>query len=697
MKKRKGKKFLFGNHRMESLLAAVIAIPFAVLIYVLLPLHNQKYKLELQNTNYPNWLNCILYSDLDSDGNSEMIRLKSDSGIPAIAITKHETGVNHQINLKGEWVEIFQPVVMDYNSDGYKELVVFLFEGDSLLLGLIKAFPLSEQEVLYVNLDRVRLFQGKQDWIVNTAVSDLTGDGYDDLVVSLIAGFTLHPRKLYRYDVRNHSIKRQKEIFLSNIYNPLVVDLNGDGIKEITGYSYAPNNNPDSTGLYSDSNSHLFLFNPDLELIFPARELGGISSRFHPFILREHNKTYLAGMVTATGESVKNFLHLWEWDKDSLRHLRSKEIGNSRDVRYMLTDEEKEGSFYVNRHGVVSMYNLNFEEESKIKTGILDASPNWQSLDLSGDGKNEVVSLTGSGQVIVYSPGFKHQAMVNFGPFYKNPVLSAFQQEGKHYLHIFSQSRSGLFLYSFNSFYSFRWLFLVSITALFFLLFLTLFRFQRKRLELRQQTRSRLLKFQLANVQQQLEPHFLFNAINNIAHFYQEDRKEEAFSYVSKISRLMLSAMENSEKVSITLEEELFFVHNYLSLEQLRKENFDFRIEVKEKPLLKKYIPKMLIQNFVENSLKHGIFHLSERRGFISISGRECESHYEMNIEDNGIGRKRAAELNTFGTKRGLRNLEKVLDLHKELNHQTISFTILDLYNDFDEAMGTKVIIRFVK
>jgi len=242
-----------------------------------------------------------------------------------------------------------------------------------------------------------------------------------------------------------------------------------------------------------------------------------------------------------------------------------------------------------------------------------------------------------------------------------------------------------------------RWFILYAIIGIIFILFHFVFRQQRRRLEIQQQNRSRLLKYQLANIQQQLEPHFLFNAINNISHFYQEGKKEAAYDYVSKMSRLIVSAMENSEKVTIPLEEELSFVRNYLSLEQLRKGNFEFEIEVHEKALLNFGVPKMLVQNFVENSMKHGIRHLRNRKGHVRIYSLETLTGFKVIIDDNGIGRKRSAEFKTHGTKKGLKTLERILAHHEELNNSRITFSIEDLQDINNQAEGTRVVIMIWK
>ncbi len=150
---------------------------------------------------------------------------------------------------------------------------------------------------------------------------------------------------------------------------------------------------------------------------------------------------------------------------------------------------------------------------------------------------------------------------------------------------------------------------------------------------------------------QQLDPHFLFNALSNISSYYHKGDKEHAQSYLAKVSRLVRSTLENSERMSISLSEELAFVRDYLSVEQIRMgDNLNFGIDVEKSLVEQIQIPKMLIQNFVENAVKHGIRHLKDRAGVIRIYSERAGSLFHVIIEDNGIGRESATEIGSAGT-----------------------------------------------
>ncbi|MDX2432419.1 MAG: histidine kinase, partial [Bacteroides sp.] len=204
--------------------------------------------------------------------------------------------------------------------------------------------------------------------------------------------------------------------------------------------------------------------------------------------------------------------------------------------------------------------------------------------------------------------------------------------------------------------------------------------------------------YQLTNVMQQLDPHFLFNALSNISSYYHKGDQEHAQSYLAKVSRLVRTTLENSERMTISMEEEITFVKDYLSVEQIRMgDRLNYSIELDEGLQKEIQIPKMLIQNFVENAVKHGIRHLVDRKGVIRIYSRQKHGYAEIVIEDNGVGRKQAAEIGSTGTGNGLIMVQKSLDIFEKLEKVRIVFRIEDVEGvegQGQEAGGTRVVLN---
>ena len=137
----------------------------------------------------------------------------------------------------------------------------------------------------------------------------------------------------------------------------------------------------------------------------------------------------------------------------------------------------------------------------------------------------------------------------------------------------------------------------------------------------------------------QMNPHFIFNSVDNIQSLIHNKQDKEAISYLSKFSKLTRQILENSSENYISLGEELAMTENYLGIQQLLYNNkFNYRIEVDEaldpEAIL---IPPMLTQPFIENAIKHGL----KRRdsgGFVDIRFYKKGEALFFEVTDNGSG-----------------------------------------------------------
>ena len=147
-------------------------------------------------------------------------------------------------------------------------------------------------------------------------------------------------------------------------------------------------------------------------------------------------------------------------------------------------------------------------------------------------------------------------------------------------------------------------------------------------------------------LQSMMNPHFIFNSLGSIQNYLLKNKGSEAIIYLSNFARLIRQNLNAVNTPLILLQEEVERLTNYLDLEKIRLEDkFDFRIEID--PDLEEdevYIPSMIIQPIVENSIWHGIASLKEQ-GTISISFRTHNAKsLKITIEDNGIGMKQSDE-----------------------------------------------------
>ena len=201
----------------------------------------------------------------------------------------------------------------------------------------------------------------------------------------------------------------------------------------------------------------------------------------------------------------------------------------------------------------------------------------------------------------------------------------------------------------------------------------------------------------------QMNPHFIFNAFNSIQSLVGTDKEDEARYYLAKFSRLMRSILDNSGKISITLQEEIETLENYLMIEQFCNGNrFDYAVIV-DKNVETSFIslPPMLIQPFVENAIKHG-FKFGEdeatKRGKITVQFTEEDNVLTCIVRDNGIGRERSAQLKdkskeTYHVSKGLDVTQERIDVIRR-EKGTGELIIRDLANSDGNPEGTEVTLR---
>lgn len=148
---------------------------------------------------------------------------------------------------------------------------------------------------------------------------------------------------------------------------------------------------------------------------------------------------------------------------------------------------------------------------------------------------------------------------------------------------------------------------------------------------------SELAKAQLATLQGQLQPHFLFNAFNAIASLVRQNNNQIAVETIAQLSSLLRLAMEDAGRQEISLEKELDFARHYLSVEQVRfREKLQVEYAV-EPEALSVRVPKLILQPLVGNAIKHAISRRTTP-GVVGISARKRADRLILEVTDDGPG-----------------------------------------------------------
>lgn len=202
----------------------------------------------------------------------------------------------------------------------------------------------------------------------------------------------------------------------------------------------------------------------------------------------------------------------------------------------------------------------------------------------------------------------------------------------------------------------------------------------------------------LASIKSQMNPHFVFNALNTVQSYIFTNERENATDYLSKFSELTRMILDMSNKEKIPLAEEIKALTLYLELEKKRfEDSIQYQIIVNENisPEMVQ-IPSMLIQPYVENAIKHGLLHKKGDRK-IKIEILKEGAAVIVFIDDNGIGRKKSQELKALkpSSHRSFASEanKKRLQLLNQNRENTIDIEYLDKLDSYGNSLGTMVIL----
>ncbi|MFN0201955.1 MAG: sensor histidine kinase [Bacteroidia bacterium] len=202
----------------------------------------------------------------------------------------------------------------------------------------------------------------------------------------------------------------------------------------------------------------------------------------------------------------------------------------------------------------------------------------------------------------------------------------------------------------------------------------------------------------LEALRSQMNPHFIFNAITTIQNFILANDKRLALEYLDELSSLIRKFLDHSRADVILLSEELALLISYINLESQRFSNrFGFQLNVAEDvdaDFIE--IPPMLLQPYIENAIRHGLMH-KVGYGLLSIDIKKQDNFLVCTIEDDGIGRKKSAELNAWRPKEhksvGMEVTKERLELLNNIHNSQLNVEITDLYHENKEGAGTRVVL----
>lgn len=268
----------------------------------------------------------------------------------------------------------------------------------------------------------------------------------------------------------------------------------------------------------------------------------------------------------------------------------------------------------------------------------------------------------------------------------------------------YTTTKSNIITYSFKIYppYWQEWWFYIlllicslAITLLLFKIRIGRIKNKNKDLIEKQTLKTNLIDLELKALRSQMNPHFIFNALNSIQDLILKEETEASYDYIVLFSELVRNTLNYSNKDFIPIESELEFIEVYLKLEKLRFED-NFNYEINYNNISNILVPSLIVQPFIENALKHGLMHQEgEKRLIISF---KLTDQLVCTITDNGIGRVEAKKIQKRQGNNhesfALKAIKKRLEILSNKNGDNFGYVVTDLYkNEIPSGTQIKVTI----
>jgi protein tyrosine/serine phosphatase len=191
---------------------------------------------------------------------------------------------------------------------------------------------------------------------------------------------------------------------------------------------------------------------------------------------------------------------------------------------------------------------------------------------------------------------------------------------------------------------------------------------------------NNIIELKLKAIQAKMNPHFIFNTLNNIQNLVVLDRKEAAEKAIYEFSTLLRKFLNQSDESFVTLEEELSIVEKYLLIEKIQFDgDLEIVIETKE-DCSNRIIPTLLLQPVVENAVKHGLAHSSKPKKLV-IRTNSTPEMLTISVDDNGIGREASKSINSSReshVSHGLKLVEQKIEMINQKYGVKVNYEIID-------------------
>ena len=209
--------------------------------------------------------------------------------------------------------------------------------------------------------------------------------------------------------------------------------------------------------------------------------------------------------------------------------------------------------------------------------------------------------------------------------------------------------------------------------------------------------KAKLLNTQseLKALRAQMDPHFIFNALNSMRRELLEGNIDSADAYLVRFSKLLRMILDTTRTPEIRLSDNIELLHLYIQIEQTRQGNrFDYKIETRDIDPDSTFIPGLILQPLAENAIVHGLYHKKNGQGKLRISFSKTKDALVIKVKDNGVGRLAGKDKAKSGhISHAMSIIRETLDLTWQGRNVKNYFTIKDLMTKDSVNIGTEVTV----
>ncbi len=631
----------------------------------------------------------VCFTDIDGDGNSEefIYYHLSDNKQPVINQYDNTGKFQYIWYLSGQTIKQFDFINGDYNSDGKNELYVFSKNKDGIYLYGIEGNRSNQflaEKVKVINFSKQ--IENNDVIIHSGGLHDLNNDGFKEVIFSVNNRFTNTSRKVIAYDIHNEVVTKSEELGLQLVGKPNIIDIDNDGKLEI---------------FLSTLNSSNYLTNSEDKHALSAKTIvlnNDLSYRFAPIPFNSRMSVSSAFPYVSTEDTSIVCLN-WSLTKDNngLLLLLDKKGNVKRrlDIKNetFIFDQSRKNWSEIktySHNGFVKHYNKNLELTSSHRLGNIINQVAF--IDINKNGIEELLVIKDN-SIIIYTPGYNSKVTIPIpGLAIQKLHFSIKENVGNsNQLSIQNNNYHYLVNYYKHPYYWIRYLFyLFTATISLGIYLLAQFIFKNHIEKIRKIERESTY-MHIDVVKNQLNPHFIFNALNSIAYSINKDDRKTAYSNLGTFSKFMRETIVSIDDYGRSLEDELKFVKYYLELEKYRfKDQFDYDFILSPEVSKSVKIPKMCIFSYVESALKQGILP-KKGGGRVEIKVDTIKELFlVICISDNGLYRNLAKEKSSTNS---MIVMERSIRFYNKFNTSTIIVTYKDNGTP-DNPLGSEVKIK---